>query len=85
MKLSELRESNVQDLSKMDPEIIDAVKAVGTLRELTPAVYGKITGVMSKVRSAGEGELESMLKMAKGEDKFAIRVAMKVVGRREFD
>jgi hypothetical protein len=65
-----------------DPEIIDAAKAVGTVAELTDAVYNRVKALMPELKKISDGDLASKLARAKGEEKFAIRVALKVIGRR---
>jgi hypothetical protein len=65
-----------------DPEIIDAAKAVGTVAELTDAVYNRVRTLMPELKRMSDGDLASKLARAKGEEKFAIRVALKVIGRR---
>lgn len=73
------------NLKAVDSEIVDAVKAVGTLDEL-PAAYGKIQDFMSRegyLKGMDEGSLEALIDKTKGQDKFALRVAMKVLGVRE--
>jgi hypothetical protein len=65
-----------------DPEIIDAAKAVGTVAELTDAVYNRVKALMPELKRISDGDLASKLARAKGEEKFAIRVALKVIGRR---
>ncbi len=70
------------NLKPVDPEIVDAVKAVGTVDELPPA-YNKIHDFMSTLGRKGEGDLKALIDKTKGQDKFALRVAMKVLGLRE--
>lgn len=70
------------NLSAVDPEIVDATKAIGTLDEL-PTALGKIQYFMSTIGRKGEGDLRALLDKTKGQDKFALRVAMKALGIRD--
>ena len=69
-------------------DIVDAAKAVGTVDEL-PGVYDKVKQFIHKpakgenLYSIGEGGLKALLDRTKGQDKFALRVALKAIGVRE--
>ena len=73
-----------EDLAEapQDPEIVDAAKAVGTAAELTGNVYKRVVALTSELKKLNDGDLASKLSQAKGEEKFAMRVALKVIGRR---
>ena len=76
------------NLSAAADDIVDAVKSLGTLDEL-PAVYVKVLSLMHKpakgqnLNSMDDGDLKALISKSKGDDKFALRVALKVLGRRE--
>jgi len=68
-------------------DIVDAAKSLGTIDEL-PAVYNKIIDLIHRPRgqnlmAMSDGDLKALLNKTKGQDKFALRVALKVLGRRE--
>jgi hypothetical protein len=78
-----VRRMNRINESKRDPEIIDAASSVGTVAELTDSVYKRVVVLMSELKTISDGDLAAMIRLSKGEEKFAIRVALTVIGRRE--
>jgi vancomycin resistance protein YoaR len=66
-----------------DPKVVDAVKSLGNLNELTDKVYNRVMQLILHGRLAqkSEGELHSMLFNARhdAEERFAIKVALKAI------
>lgn len=81
MKLSEIQSGSFD----LDKEIDDAASAVGNKSDVTPAVRNLIKDhvTKSKLSSMDDGQIQSLMSKASGDEKFALRVALKVVGRRD--
>lgn len=78
-ELVKLTESN--DLYS---QIDDAAMAIGTLKELTPKVRARVKQFIDDgFNHLSDADIIERLRKASGEDKFALRVAMKVVGHRD--
>jgi hypothetical protein len=82
MKLDEIKATS----SNLYSEINDAAMSVGTIKELTNKVRDRVIHHLSVKPSLAElndEDIKELLRRASSEEKFALRVAMKVAGRRD--
>jgi len=64
--------------------INDAAMSVGTRKELTSKVRDRVKHLVSKgFNSLNDADIKELMRKADSEEKFALRVAMKVVGHRD--
>jgi hypothetical protein len=65
-------------------KINDAVMSVGTMKELTSKVRDRVKHLIGVgFNGLNDADIQELMRKADGEEKFALRVAMKVVGRRD--
>lgn len=65
-------------------EINDAASAIGTIRDLTHNVRKRtMHHIDAGLNKLNDADLKELLRKADSEEKFALRIAMKVMGRRD--
>jgi hypothetical protein len=82
MKLTEIKATTTDLYS----EINDAAASIGTIKELTSKVRDRVIhhlNVKPSLVTMDDHDIKSLLNRASGEEKFALRIAMKVAGRRD--
>lgn len=81
MKLNEIKAAS----SDLYSEINDAASAIGTIKELTNKVRDRVMHHLKDTKglvTMSDADLQSLIDRAPGEEKFALKIACKVIGRR---